>query len=104
MCPLLHLQDRNLGRPAELKAEICAVKRTQVTRIQTLLVRIERMVNMFRAFAPYRQNLNGGRVVLVDDALTTGATTSNCSHAFKKAGAEEVGVWMLAHGLIYSGT
>ena len=86
---------RNLGRATGLKVEIRAVKRTRVTRIQTMLARIERMVNMLWAFAPYRQNLNGKRVVLVDDNLTTGSTTSDCSHAFKKASAEEVGVWML---------
>ena len=94
---------RNLGRATGLKVEIRAMKRTRVTRIQTLLARIERMVNMLWAFAPYRHNLNGGRVVLVDDDLTTGATTSDCSHPFKKAGAEEVDVWTLSYGLISPG-
>jgi len=43
--------------------------------------------------------LNGMRVALVDDVLTTGATTSDCARACKKAGAAEVGVWTLARGL-----
>ena len=94
---------RNLCRAAGLKIGIRAVKLIRVTRIQTLLARIERMVNMLWAFALYRQNLNGKRVVLVNDNLTNGATTSDCSHAFKKASAEEVGVWMLAHSLISPG-
>ena len=91
---------RNLCRAAGLKIGIRAVKLIRVTRVQTLLARIERMVNMLWAFALYRQNLNGKRVVLVNENLTTGATTSDCSHAYKKASAEEVGVWMLAPGLI----
>ena len=95
---------RNLGRATGLKVETCAVKRTRVTRTQTLLARSERMANMRGAFTPYRQNLNGRRVVLVDDVLTTGATTSDCSRACKKAGAAEVGVWTLARGLISPGT
>ena len=95
---------RNLGRATGLMVETRMVKRTRVTRIQTLIARGERMVKMLVAFAPYRQNLNGRRVVLVDDALTTGATTSDCSRACKKAGAAEVGVWTLAYGLISPGT
>ena len=88
----------NLGRATGLMVETRVVKRTRVTRIQTLIARSERMVKMLVAFAPYRQNLNGRRVVLVDDVLTTGATTSDCSRACKKAGAAEVGVWTLARG------
>ena len=95
---------RNLGRATGLMVETRVVKRTRVTRIQTLIARSERMVKMLVAFAPYRQNLNGRRVVLVDDVLTTGATTSDCSRACKKAGAAEVGVWTLAYGLISPGT
>ena len=95
---------RNLGRATGLMVETRVVKRTRVTRIQTLIARGERMVKMLVAFAPYRQNLNGRRVVLVDDVLTTGATTSDCSRACKKAGAAEVGVWTLAYGLISPGT
>ena len=94
----------NLGRATGLKIEIRAVKRIRVTRIQTLIARSERMVKMLVAFAPYRQKLNGRQVVLVDDVLTTGATTSDCSRACKKAGAAEVGVWTLAHGLISPST
>ena len=95
---------RNLGRATGLMVETRVVKRTRVTRIQTLIARSERMVKMLVAFAPYRQKLNGRQVVLVDDVLTTGATTSDCSRACKKAGAAEVGVWTLAHGLISPST
>ncbi|HIM23795.1 MAG TPA: ComF family protein [Verrucomicrobia bacterium] len=90
---------RNLGRATGLKVETRAVKRTRVTRTQTLLTRGERLANMRGAFAPHKLNLNGRRVVLVDDVLTTGATTSDCARACKKAGAAEVGVWTLARGL-----
>ena len=60
---------RNLGRATGLMVETRVVKRTRVTRIQTLIARGERMVKMLVAFAPYRQNLNGRRVVLVDDVF-----------------------------------
>ena len=95
---------RNLGRATGLKVETRAVKRTRVTQTQTRLSRSERLANMRGAFAPHLRNLNGRRVVLVDDVLTTGATTSDCARACKKAGAAEVGVWTLARGLGSPGT
>ncbi|MBC8245649.1 MAG: ComF family protein [Verrucomicrobia bacterium] len=90
---------RNLGRATGLEIETRAVKRTRVTQTQTRLSRSERLANMRGAFAPHQRRLNGRRVVLVDDVLTTGATTSDCARACKKAGAAEVGVWTLARGL-----
>jgi competence protein ComFC len=90
---------QNLSRATGLKLETRAVKRTRVTQTQTLLSRGERLINMRGAFEPDKVNLNGRRVALVDDVLTTGATTSDCARACKKAGAAAVGVWTLARGL-----
>ena len=90
---------RNLSRSTGLNVETRAVKRTRVTQTQTLLSRGERLANMRGAFEPHKVNLNGRRVVLVDDVLTTGATTSDCARACKEAGASAVGVWTLARGL-----
>ena len=90
---------RNLARATGLEVETRAVKRTRVTQTQTRLTRSERLANMRGAFKPHTRSLNGRRVVLVDDVLTTGATTSDCARACKKAGAAEVGVWTLARGL-----
>ena len=75
------------------------MKRNRVTRIQTLLERSSRMVNMLGAFAPYRQNLNGRLVVLVGDILMTGANISYYSRACKKAGAAELGMWTFTRHL-----
>ena len=90
---------QNLSRATGLRVVTRAVKRTRVTQTQTLLSRGERLANMRGAFEPDKVNLNGRRVALVDDILTTGATTSDCARACKKAGAAEVGVWTLARGL-----
>jgi ComF family protein len=76
------------------------LRRVVATRTQTRLSRAERARNVRGAFAvrPGVQ-LHGERIVLVDDVLTTGATTSACARALKAAGAGEVCVWTVARGL-----
>ncbi len=76
------------------------VRRVGPTRTQTLLNRAQRALNVRGAFAARPGvDLRGDRVVLVDDVLTTGATTSACAGALRAAGADEVCVWTVARGL-----
>jgi ComF family protein len=78
---------------------LCRVVQTQT---QTLLSRADRTANVQRAFACKTggSSLKGQRVVLVDDVLTTGATTSACAKVLLKHGASEVCVWTVARGLL----
>ncbi len=76
------------------------VRRVLPTRTQTLLTKSQRAANVRRAFAAGNgRKLRGERVILVDDVLTTGATTSACARVLRKAGAGEVCVWTVARGL-----
>ncbi len=76
------------------------IQRKVPTRTQTQLTRQERQANVRRAFAIARkQELHGERIVLVDDVLTTGATTSACAGVLCAAGATEVCVWTVARGI-----
>ena len=76
------------------------LRRVIPTRTQTLLSREERLANVRRAFAPgHRVSLEGRGVVLVDDVLTTGATTSACARVLREAGAAEVCVLTVARGI-----
>jgi competence protein ComFC len=90
-----------LGKATGLPVNARALMRTQATQTQTHLSRQERAENVRNAFsARTGEVVRGARVVLVDDVLTTGATTNACARTLRKAGAEEVCVWTVARGLL----
>ncbi len=67
--------------------------RVRDTPPQTGLRAAERRKNVEGAFhVPRPQGVQGRRVLLVDDVLTTGATANSCSRALLEAGAK--GVWV----------
>ncbi|MBI4663195.1 MAG: ComF family protein [Verrucomicrobia bacterium] len=90
---------RHLSAATKIPLNCSLIKRALPTRTQTLLTRSERTANVRRAFAVNRgSTLDGERIVLVDDVLTTGATTSACAEILEKNGAGEVCVWTVARG------
>jgi len=90
---------RCLGRTLHLPVNTRAVRRVQFTETQTRLSRPQRAANVSAAFAPQiGHKLHGETVILVDDVMTTGATTSACARALREAGASDVCVWTVARG------
>ncbi len=110
--PLYNLKkrEREFNQAERLGARLSAVtkiplharllERVLPTQTQTCLTRPQRAANVRNAFAvrPGRK-LAGERIVLVDDVLTTGATTSACAKTLLKAGASAVAVRTVARGL-----
>jgi competence protein ComFC len=91
---------RHLARATEIPVNSKLVKRVRATRTQTQLTREQRAENMRGAFAPRtKDKLDGGSFVVIDDVLTTGATTSACAKVLLDLGAERVAVWTLARGV-----
>jgi ComF family protein len=73
--------------------------RVRATVTQTHLDEHERMENVRGAFAVHEEigvALKGKVVVLVDDVITTGATTAQCAEVLKEAGCRSVRVLSLA--------
>jgi predicted amidophosphoribosyltransferase len=73
--------------------------RTRRTLAQSGLDAAQRRRNIRGAFACQRRNaidLAGGRVALVDDVMTTGATLAECCRTLKGAGAAGIAVWVAA--------
>jgi ComF family protein len=76
-----------------------AVRRTRRTATQTMLDRDERRKNLAGAFGVRQAQaglIRGKRIMLVDDVVTTGATTGECTRALLEAGAVGVRVLSLA--------
>ena len=76
------------------------LRRVSFTMTQTKLSRGQRAANMQGVFGLHPgAEVKGRRIVLVDDVLTTGATTNACAQVLRTAGAAEVCVWTVARGI-----
>lgn len=64
--------------------------RVRDTKAQSGLAREKRRVNVSGAFAARGDTLNGKRVLLIDDVVTTGSTANACAKAILAAGAKSV--------------
>ena len=76
-----------------------SVRRVRPTTTQTGLTAPQRTANVLGAFRDgLFARLNGKRILLVDDVMTTGATVNACAAALKRGGAESVHVITVARG------
>ncbi len=92
-----------LARPVAaalgVAADATLLTRPLDTGQQAELDRSERLLNLRTAFMvdpARRATVQGLRVALVDDVMTTGATVREASAALRRAGAASVQVWALA--------
>lgn len=99
---LAHGLGRSLSRPVACDVLI----RARATVSQGKQSRAQRLRNVRGAFAVTdrgRARLDGVRVLLVDDVLTTGATAGACARALRDAGADWIGVVTLARVPVETG-
>jgi predicted amidophosphoribosyltransferase len=63
------------------------------------LDRSERLENLQNAFAVRQPELiQGKRILLVDDVMTTGTTLNECARVLRNSGATSILVFTLARG------
>ena len=89
----------HLGRATQIPVNKDLIRRVKPTATQTQLNREERAGNVRAAFAPATpRKLTGENIIILDDVLTTGATTSACAQVLRQAGAGDLCVWTVARG------
>jgi ComF family protein len=90
---------RSLGRVWRVPVDAAVLARVRETKTQTALTPAERAENVAGAFAAAPPPLNQGRVILIDDVLTTGATLAAAAAALHDAGWRCVGAVTFARAL-----
>ena len=76
-----------------------ALERTQATRPQDgmdIAARFRNVENVIRVAPDRMERVKGGKIVLIDDVMTSGATLSACAGPLIEAGAVTVDVLVLA--------
>lgn len=86
---------RPLATRLKIPLEINAVRRIRATPAQALLPLKERAGNVRDAFVA-RQRFDGRRVAIVDDVMTSGHTANSLAQCLRRAGAEDIEVWVVA--------
>lgn len=99
------LRERGFNQAREISRELragtglpildTALERTRSTPQQSALPRMERRRNMRQAFTAAPQ-VEGLRIALIDDVVTTGSTADAAAGALRAAGAVDVQVWAVA--------
>lgn len=74
------------------------VKETEAQRSLSPADRAMNLMGVFRVNSRKARNINGSRILLIDDIYTTGATINHCAQILKEAGASEVHVLVMATG------
>ncbi|HWW47305.1 MAG TPA: ComF family protein [Xanthobacteraceae bacterium] len=88
-----------IAERAKVPLDTGALRRVRPTVQQIGLSKFERAQNVQNAFAvppEHKAAVMGRRVVLVDDVLTSGATSDACSRALLRAGAQAVDLLVFA--------
>jgi len=93
----LYLAQR-VAEARKLPVEQHLLVRVRSTARQVGQSRAQRVQNIHGAFEP-RGTLQGKRLLLIDDVVTTGATASECARALKSAGALQVHVASVARAV-----
>jgi GrxC family glutaredoxin len=88
-----------VSRRSGVRCEPLVLKRRKRTRSQVGLSQSERRRNLVGAFEVRdadRGKLDGRRVILLDDVITTGSTVGACARVLRRAGAARIDVLAIA--------
>jgi ComF family protein len=86
---------RGIGRQLHIKTGHRLCMRNRKTEPQSLLTHNARRLNLRNAFTVTADRVPG-HIAIIDDVMTTGHTASELARVLKRAGAEQVEVWVIA--------
>jgi len=86
---------RGIGRQLHIKTGHRLCLRNRKTEPQSLLTHNARRLNLRNAFTVTAGKVPG-HIAIIDDVMTTGHTASELARVLKRAGAEQVEVWVIA--------
>lgn len=89
---------RPLGRKTQIPIDYQSCRRIKLTPPQASLPLKDRVKNIRGVFS-YENNLQGQRVAMVDDVMTSGASLNELAKTLKQAGAAHVECWVMARTL-----
>ena len=100
------LQERGFNQSLEMARRLVpalapvvdarSLVRVRNTRAQRGLDKKARHSNLQNAFAVRGKGLEGKRILLIDDVMTTGSTITTCARTLRAGGAERVDVLVVA--------
>ena len=93
---------QEFGRRLDWPMNDTAIERTRIRRPQSRLREASRFKNIKGVFAVDEEELDsleGRKIVLVDDVVTSGATIGEAASVLSRAGLEIAGAIAVAHGL-----
>lgn len=86
---------RRVGRELGIRSDHRLCTRNRDTRPQSLLSPNARRLNLRNAFSVQRRPIPA-HVAIIDDVMTTGHTSNELARVLRKAGAEQIEVWVIA--------
>ena len=90
---------REIGKTADVPVLHNALRRARATAHQVGLSKAQRAENVqgaFRVPTDAKGEVTDRRIVLIDDVLTSGATSDTCARVLLRAGAKAVDVLVFA--------
>jgi len=84
-----------LAKSKNIPILLNTISRSKDTPVQTNLSKSARKKNISGCFTLLEKPVHS-HIVIVDDVVTTGATTNELAKLLKKSGVEKVGIWSLA--------
>ena len=84
-----------LAKSQNIPILLNVIERSKNTAVQTNLSKQSRIKNVLGCFSLLKKPKES-HIVIVDDVVTTGATTNALAKLLKESGVEKVGVWSLA--------